>query len=189
MPSKAEIRISGGYMQINDVVKDADQVRAENYQNTPPINVYEIARNYGLQIIETDFPAEQNDIAGFVTAQNAMGKLYVNLSDHPNRRRFTIAHELGHWRLHRDELRANPERSILFRIAIGQLNKDPIEKEANIFAANLLVPLDLLKQHKKGKTQEELAKLFNVSTDVIGYRLKLLEKDTNVVQETKTNDN
>ena len=167
-------------MDIADVVKDAEQVRAENYQTTPPVDVYEIAENNGLDIIETIFPPEQDDISGFVTTTDGKGKLYVNLNEHPNRRRFTVAHELGHWRLHKEELKNNPERSILFRIAIGQLNKDPIEKEANIFAANLLVPMELLKKAKKGKTHQELAELFGVSTEVIGYRLKLLEREPDV---------
>jgi Zn-dependent peptidase ImmA (M78 family) len=175
-------------MKIEDVIKDADQVRLENYQDTPPIDVYGIADNNGLEIIEKHFPPDQSDIAGFVTMQNGTGKLYVNLQDGPNRRRFTVAHELGHWRLHKDELLTNPNRAILFRIAIGQLNKDPVEKDANIYAANLLVPLDMLEKYRDGKTKEQLADLFGVSTEVIGYRLSLLEKGTDVrpqKEETK----
>jgi Zn-dependent peptidase ImmA (M78 family) len=174
-------------MQIEDVIKDADLVRAKSYQTTPPIDVYDIARNNGLDIIEKLFPAEQSNIAGFVTKQDGRGKLYVNLADSPNRRRFTVAHELGHWRLHKAELETNPNRSILFRIAIGQLNTDPVEKEANTYAANLLVPLDLLEQHKVGRSQEELAALFGVSTEVMGYRLSLLEKSNGVQAKEKTN--
>ncbi len=133
-----------------------------------------------MDIIEKYFPPEQSNIAGFVTIQNGRGKLYVNLQDNASRRRFTIAHELGHWRLHKNELLTNPNRAILFRIAIGQLNKDPVEKDANIYAANLLVPLDMLKRYRKEKNKEELADLFDVSTEVIGYRLSLLKKGTHV---------
>src|SRR6266496_141061 len=167
-------------MQNSEVINTADTVLAENYQTTPPIDVYGIARNNGLEIIEKLFPIDQANIAGFITMQDGTGKLYVNLRDVIYRRRFTIAHELGHWRLHREELRSNPQRSILFRIAIRQLNVDPTEKEANFFAANLLVPLGLLRQHRDGKTNEKLAELFLVSTEVIGYRLSLLEQDEDV---------
>jgi Zn-dependent peptidase ImmA (M78 family) len=178
----------GVIMQIDDVIRNADLVRTENYQTTPPVNVYDIARNNGLEIIEKAFPQDQANISGFVTMQDGTGKLYVNLADAPNRRRFTVAHELGHWRLHKEELRNNPQRSILFRIAIGQLNKDPIEKDANIFAANLLVPLELLRQYRDGKTNEQLGELFGVSTEVIGYRLSLLEREPNVrTQEDSQN--
>jgi len=165
---------------MSSAIESANEVLAENYLSEPPINVYELAKNYGLDVIEVHFPASQDNISGFVTATDGTGKLYVNANEPPNRRRFTVAHELGHWRLHKEELQTNPERSILFRIAIGQLNKDPIEREANIFAANLLVPLDMLRKYKAGKTNAELAKLFNVSADVIGYRMKLLESQPNV---------
>jgi Zn-dependent peptidase ImmA (M78 family) len=173
-------------MHISDVISDADKVRAENFQDTPPIDVYDIARNNGLDIVEKYFPPNQANIAGFVTRQDGRGKLYVNLADSSNRRRFTVAHELGHWRLHKQELENNPNRSILFRIAIGQLNKDPIEKDANIYAANLLVPLSLLEACRQGKSKEQLAEMFGVSTEVMGYRLSLLEKTEDVRQEKQS---
>ena len=170
---------------IDDVIRHADTVRTESFQTTPPIDVYTIARSNGLDITEKEFPADQADIAGFITVQDGRGRLFVNLLDGPSRRRFTIAHELGHWRLHRNELQNDPQRSVLFRIAIGKLNQDPVEKAANIYAANLLVPLDLLEQYKKSMNTEQLAKLFEVSTEVIGYRLNLLEKATNVRAQEK----
>ena len=49
---------------------------------------------------------------------------------------------------------------------------DPIEKEANAFAADLLVPLNMLHLYRKYATEEDLAKLFAVSSEVIRYRLK-----------------
>lgn len=171
--------------QIDSVVKDADSLRAASFQHSPPIDVYELARSNGLDIIEKPFPVDQANIAGFITVQDGRGKLYINLLDSPKRRRFTIGHELGHWRLHRSELINNPQRSILFRIAIGQLNKDPVERDANIYAATLLVPLELLEQYSKSMSNEKLADLFNVSTDVIGYRLSLLEKQSNVRTQQK----
>lgn len=170
-------------------IDDANQVLRENFLTEPPVDVYELAKTYGLDIVETPFPEEQNNISGFVTMSDGIGKLYVNANESPNRRRFTVAHELGHWRLHKQELRDNPQRSILFRIAIGELNKDPIESAANVFAANLLVPLEMLRKYKDSQTADELAKLFNVSKDVIGYRLNLLERhpDVQVEKENKNN--
>lgn len=180
-------KFTGGVMTITDAIQAADKVLAENYLTEPPIDVYELAKNYGLEVVEVPFPPEQDNISGFVSADNGVGKLYVNANEGPNRRRFTVAHELGHWKLHQEELQNNPQRSILFRIAIGQMNQDPIEKEANVFAANLLVPLNMLKKYKDSKTNSELAKLFNVSTDVIGYRLKLLERPPDVQEKTAGN--
>src|SRR4051812_35344954 len=111
--------------QIDAIVADANGLRAESFEVSPPIDVYGIARSNGLDVTEKVFPEDQSNIAGFITIQDGRGRLYVNLSDSLQRRRFTVAHELGHWRLHQKELRTNPRRSILFRIAIGKLNSDP----------------------------------------------------------------
>ncbi len=170
-------------MTTEEIIQKTDSIRKENYLNEPPIDVYELAKNNGLDIVEIDFPAAQNQIAGFVTIKDGANKLYVNLSDSPNRRNFTVAHELGHWILHRDELETNPNRSVLFRIAIGKLNTDPLERQANIFAANLLVPLELLEKYRDKETIDQLAARFGVSKDVIGYRLELLEKGDDVRPE------
>jgi Zn-dependent peptidase ImmA (M78 family) len=172
-------------MKIEEVVKKAEDLLEENFILEPPVDVYELARLNGLEIIEKKFPKEQSHISGFVTIDNGINRMYVNLNDAPSRRKFTVAHELGHWLLHSEELEKNPNRSILFRIAIGELNKDPLEKEANIFAANLLVPLKLLNKYRDNKTIEQLSELFNVSKDVIGYRLELLKR-TNDVRNQKT---
>jgi len=65
----------------------------------------------------------------------------------------------------------NKDTAILLRLPIGSNETDPLEKEANCFAANLLVPKYLLDKYKD-KDVADLAKLFNVSKDVIRFRLK-----------------
>ena len=52
--------------------------------------------------------------------------------------RFTIAHELGHWMLHKDRT----EHSVLPRFK--EPYDSPVEHEANTFAENLLMPDRLL---------------------------------------------
>lgn len=65
----------------------------------------------------------------------------------PSRRRFTIAHELGHWRLHREA-----ERPVFCRAAsIDAPNeaRSPLpvpEEEANAFAAAVLMPVRLIRE-------------------------------------------
>jgi Zn-dependent peptidase ImmA (M78 family) len=68
--------------------------------------------------------------------------------------RFLIAHELGHWHLRH-------------KVAEGK-----IEREANAFASELLVPRDELRGAAKARpTLVELRRHFNVSRDVIVYAL------------------
>jgi len=50
------------------------------------------------------------------------------------------------------------------------------ETEADTFAANLLVPLFMLKEYKDFATERELARLFFVAEEVIRYRLDLLRR-------------
>jgi len=158
---------------LEDVKKLSEQVLEENYIEEPPIDIYEVAKNYGLEVEEQSFPSKYSQISGFITEDNGAPHLVVNAADSKNRKNFTVAHELGHWLMHRDNLRADPKVGVLFRIPLGKLNADPLEKQANTFAANLLVPEKMLIAKKKlGLSQKELAETFGVSEEVIGYRLE-----------------
>lgn len=97
--------------------------------------------------------------------------IYVNRDDPPNRQTFTIAHELGHHYLHRDFILTHPDQyKVLYRKPMGR-ETDPIEKEANSFAANLLVPTEWLKRYYRIASVAEMARVFIVSEEVIRWRL------------------
>jgi Zn-dependent peptidase ImmA (M78 family) len=158
-------------MAITKALQRAEQVLAENYVLEPPVHVHEIAKNYGVEIEETAFPEDMAHIQGFIVPKgDDRAVMYINANDSANRRTFTVAHELGHWLLHRDKILSDPDQAILYRVALGQLNEDPMEQEANAFAAELLVPMKFLKMQAKSLSQEELARKFGVSAAVIGYR-------------------
>ena len=110
------------------------------------------------------------------------GELWVNAEEArrwPPRRRFTIGHELGHWILHQRgqtavfcrhgqvdveaEAEASPERPPL----------DPIEAEANHFAAALLMPPALLRREyeRPGRDFGRLCEAFAASGAAMGRRL------------------
>lgn len=98
-----------------------------------------------------------------------------------NRYKFTIAHELGHIFL--DHIPQDESGSFLCRDAKTALGDDPKEREANLFAAELLVPLYKLYQLFKDKTNStedrkvaNLASRFGVSEVMMVYRLQALEK-------------
>lgn len=151
----------------------AEEVLQENFITNPPIDVYEIAKNEGLEIEVKDFGDKFNNISGYIKPE--IRTIFINSRDPENRRKFTIAHELGHWILHREKLESEPEKyAVLYRIPLGRPQEDPIEQEANCFAANLLVPENMFRDKRQGKTEEQLAQEFNVSRDVIGFRIKHL---------------
>lgn len=62
----------------------------------------------------------------------------VNTTLSPERRRFTIAHELGHLILHSDAYHVDTK--IFLRNSLSSTAESAIEVEANQFAAHLLVP-------------------------------------------------
>lgn len=151
--------------------KKAQQVLDDNFINDPPVRPHKLVKNYGLEIIYADFGAKHSNVAGFLDIEKA--KIYVNEKDSINRQTFTIAHELGHWLLHKEMITKDINNySVLLRKPLGSQENDPIEQEANCFAANLLVPKDFLSKYRDRVDIKTLAKIFVVSRDVMGFRLQ-----------------
>lgn len=127
----------------------------------PPVPVEEVSEKLGLRVVLFKFP---DSISGVLRKpKQAIG---VNENHHPIRRRFTIAHELGHFVLHH----GNEEDMI-----DGQFNNsnNSNEREANAFASFLLMPKEWVLSHYKkiGLDAKELAKKFNVSEQAMTIRL------------------
>ena len=111
------------------------------------------------------------DTDGIQLTEGNKNTIGYNQSQHPHRQRFTIAHEIGH---------------LLLGHTSGDSDFDldstkPEEIEANQFAAELLMPLSMLKSDlKKGlKDISVLAKIYNVSEKALWWRLldcKLINK-------------
>lgn len=113
----------------------------------------------------------------------ALGEIWVNAGEArrwPARRRFTIAHELGHWRLHSGAEHA--EHPVYCRkAAIDAEERDrgerpPLpeaEEEANVFAAALLMPAALLREQYAACDRDfpRLCRRFGASGAAMGRRL------------------
>lgn len=132
----------------------------------PPVDPVLIARQLGVSVHFVAFDRSAEDVSGFYDAdENA---IYVNKDELPLRQTFTVAHELGHKILH-EEWAKSSNYKVLMRDANGA--EDPIEKEANVFAANLLVPRKFLDAYHNALPASALSKLFAVSIPVIKNRL------------------
>ena len=100
--------------------------------------------------------------------------IFYNDKARPERQRFTLAHELGHFVLHRQiHAKFNCDKESIYT---GADTLKQIEREADEFASNLLMPGDLLRQRITGKRIDfyllgELAKEFGVSLEAMCIRL------------------
>lgn len=74
--------------------------------SSPPIPALEIAESHGVDVVFDTFASYKDLMSGFCDFQS--NKLYVNAADHVHRQNFTIAHELGHWILHREYFLNDP---------------------------------------------------------------------------------
>lgn len=137
---------------------------------TDPLDVAAIAEKLGI-VVKFD-QSLKDDISG-ILEKNEDNKwvMRVNAKHHPNRQRYTIAHELGHFCLHKHQ-ETFFEDQIFFR----GLEKTRTEKQANQFASELLMPESLFTQYlNDGVTDvESLAKRFGVSTLALRIRAKSL---------------
>ena len=127
----------------------------------PPVPIEKIPEKFELEVVEFPFHSE---VSGLLKKEQ--GVIGVNKGQHPVRRRFTIAHELGHFLLGhemgKDEMVDNT-----FDRPHSQ------EQEANIFASYILMPGDWVKESKKkhGLDLEKLSKEYEVSKQAMTIRL------------------
>ena len=137
--------------------------------SSPPIPALEIAENNGVNVVFIVFGPNAEAVSGLCDFEKA--RIYVNRDDNPGRQTFTIAHELGHWLLHRDIFLEEPDRYPVLPRFSQPDRDDPLEKEANKFAAALLVPERLLRPVKNAPVTI-LADVFGVSRTMMEHRLK-----------------
>ena len=152
------------------------------------IDVKKVATQLGITLSLYDFG---DDISGVLLRDGEKTTIGYSSQTGLQRQRFTIAHEIGHYVL--DHQRHGvfvdtPEKYFtLFRDAKSATGEDVQEREANAFAASLLMPRNLLIEaatdfYRSGITREEnydlvepLARRFYVSKLAMSIRLTNLD--------------
>lgn len=116
----------------------------KKYQLSVPVNLEELLKK--LDITLKVEPMES--MSGFAYDKDGQRVIGVNSEEGPQRKRFSIAHELGHMYVHadRDILFDKKDAFVYFRDAKSSTGQDPQEIEANAFAAELLMPADKLRK-------------------------------------------
>ena len=139
-----------------------------------PVDVMAAASHYGVSVYSTKLADKVSGVllkdptynteSGFV--------IFVDQDEPAVRQRFTAAHELGHFILHKSFIGDRVEDNYLLR-SDGMSNTQ--EVEANKFAADLLMPMELIrKEMEAGNTSvSQLAERFQVSQTAMSIRLGL----------------
>jgi Zn-dependent peptidase ImmA (M78 family) len=146
----------------------------------PPVRVDKVAEKLKARLTFEPFEGE-GDISGILYRDEKQTIIGIN-STHSNvRQRFTIAHEIGHLVLHEGELFVDQAVRVNFRDKRSSLAENRQEIEANKFAAELLMPAEMIQREiekrvaKKIATEAqlvaELARVFDVSEQAMGFRL------------------
>jgi Zn-dependent peptidase ImmA (M78 family) len=149
----------------------------------PPVPVERIIKS--RKIVLQYAPLDE-DLSGMAYIKDGVGIIGVNALHHPNRQRFSAAHELAHHILHATEIsqavHVDKGIRVLFRDDVSALGTDPMEIDANAFASELLIPGYLLADALEGggvdledeSAIEVLARRFRVSTAAMRFRLASL---------------
>lgn len=141
------------------------------HQERAPVDVQAIATALGLSVFEDDLVEGVSGILRKDVHGGTSGySILVNRQHPTNRKRFTVAHEIAHFVLHRDALTNDLIEDEFYRALSNKL-----EWEANDFAADILMPWSLINRlSDKGiRSLPELATALGVSKQAIAIRLGL----------------
>jgi Zn-dependent peptidase ImmA (M78 family) len=165
-------------VKISRAQKEAERL-IKLYDLEPPIDARALAERLGINVQIRPF---EDNLSGLVIAANEEAVIGVNSNHARVRQRFTIAHEIGHFVLHRSEKTFFvDEASIFFRESHSPAEA-ALEREANAFAAALLMPETAVRElagdyvdiHDEAAIRR-LAREFAVSPQALMIRLSNLQ--------------
>lgn len=162
----------------------AEECLARCAVHRAPVPVDKVVESYGIDICRT--PTE-DELSGFMYRDRELNSAVIGVNgDHStNRQRFTLGHELGHFLLHEhDGVHIDRGYQVKLRSRASSEGTNIEEQEANLFAAELLMPAMFLKDDlaKAGPVDLEdeeviakLAKRYGVSNQAMTFRLAFLK--------------
>jgi hypothetical protein len=144
------------------------------YQTVAPVDVVSITEDIGIRVWEMNRLPE--GVSGQIWQDPVNGgtsgfSIGVKATDAPVRKRFTVAHELAHYILHRNRLDGGLFEDVMYRGGLSSRE----ETQANQMAADILMPFRLLSKllDEGESTVDGLAKRLQVSPTALKIRLGL----------------
>lgn len=147
----------------------------------PPINIVAALQALGVRARQdADLP---DGISGHLRRIDGRYEAASSRNEHAYRQRFTLAHELGHYVLHRDLVGNGVDDNTQYRSTErGDIYNSAIkvehERQANSFAANFLMPRPSIEKEFEDTEVKRLMDLvhrYQVSPSAMKWRLKNLE--------------
>lgn len=152
-------------------LSDEEQKIIKRHQSCFPVSVSKVAADLGLIVKRSTLSA---GISGEIRESDGQYVIKVNRHDSKTRQRFTVAHEIGHFLLHKDRIGDGIVDDILYRSSLS----DSLEAQANRIAADILMPADLLNKSlsnasdlKNNALYEHVAKEADISSTALKIRL------------------
>jgi Zn-dependent peptidase ImmA (M78 family) len=158
-----------------DAAQDAKSLLADAWDNSLPIDPVRIARKLGIEVVEAHLDASTS--GALVKERERVPTIVLNATDSPNRKRFTCAHELGHYVRRTDggDGEGVEYEYVDRRDPLASTGTDPDEIYANQFAASLLMPAEHVRRlADEGLRDVQMAIRFDVSLEAMQYRLRNL---------------
>lgn len=151
----------------------------ETFGAQVPTDVEALAASHNIDLM---YEPLEKDVSGMmVTRDDGTVAVVINQYHAANRQRFSVAHELGHYFMHRE---ISPvfvdSKKIFYRDGVASGGTNPQEIEANAFAAELLMPeVEIRKVFTERFSLMETdldvidgaAEYFKVSTTALSFRL------------------
>lgn len=158
-----------------------ERLLADNSISKAPVPVSQIAKANNARIFVDEL---EGDLSGFLYRDKTRAVIGINTHQSPARQNFTIAHELGHLLLHdQEQLHVDHEFRVRLRNDVSSQGTDEAEREANFFAASLLMPKEFIETDLADQEfvdllddgfLHDLARKYGVSTQALVNRLKNL---------------
>ncbi len=149
----------------------ADQIISA-HQRSAPVQTIDIAEALGIKVYKAgNWP---DNLSAMIRKDDERGgssgyAIYVNSKHARVRRRFSIAHEIAHFALHRNLIGDGITDDALYRSTLSSA----VEVQANRMAADILMPWHLIREATESgiNTVEALAKHFDVSKSTMAIQL------------------
>lgn len=153
-------------------IRNEDLEILNGFSSRIPVQVGALADALGLKVVVATLPM---NISGLIQPEAGSGfVIKVNRFESKERQRFTIAHEIAHYLIHRDKIDAGVVDSVLYRSKLSSRT----EAEANRLAADIVMPRRAIADAVQGKGEiqsdrvvQDLANAFGVSKQAMAIRV------------------